>query len=173
MTDGQYYGARKLRHNIAAIYCCVCHRPYSQRVVNCLKQITGRFAFLFEILEITSKSAAGFYDRGDSCLQWQSGHHLPDSVIVLRRFSIWVHRKQSCPCSALIAQASTKGSVPLGWGVWVKLWNSFGIPLPLGSEWDRSTSEVFYSVFCYHSRFGNRVLEGLDKHAHRCTVDTC
>ena len=27
MTDGQYYGARKLRHNIAAIYCCVCHRP--------------------------------------------------------------------------------------------------------------------------------------------------
>jgi len=27
MTDGQYYGARKLCHNIAAIYCCVCHRP--------------------------------------------------------------------------------------------------------------------------------------------------
>ena len=22
-----YYGARKLCHNIAAIYCCVCHRP--------------------------------------------------------------------------------------------------------------------------------------------------
>ena len=31
MTDGQYYGARKLCHNTAAIYCCVCHRPNAIR----------------------------------------------------------------------------------------------------------------------------------------------
>jgi len=34
MTDGQYYGAIKLCHNIAAIYCCVCHRPKMATNVN-------------------------------------------------------------------------------------------------------------------------------------------
>jgi len=34
MTDGQYYGARKLCHNIAAIYCCVCHRPKRSKAID-------------------------------------------------------------------------------------------------------------------------------------------
>ena len=44
MTDGQYYGARKLCHNIAAIYCCVCHRP---KEINCLT------ALLVTVLQLT------------------------------------------------------------------------------------------------------------------------
>ena len=47
MTDGQYYGARKLCHNIATIYCCVCHRPKTLISLARLRRVKyGRFWLL-------------------------------------------------------------------------------------------------------------------------------
>jgi len=43
MTDGQYYGARKLCHNIAAIYCCVCHRPNANSLLGKLEELKCNF----------------------------------------------------------------------------------------------------------------------------------
>ena len=47
MTDGQYYGARKLCHNIAAIYCCVCHRPVAVTLKSCRKFFRNRNTSIF------------------------------------------------------------------------------------------------------------------------------